>query len=192
MTLEHAKYAPERTALMVVDVQEASVARGPWRGDEVVGNIGSLIAAARASGVHVVYVQHDGQPGDEDEAGLPGWEIHAAIRPRDDERVVRKSHNSAFRGTDLETWLRSRGLETLVVVGIQTEYCVDTTCRVAYELGFDVVVPEMANTTFDNGPVEAGQIHQLVNRRILDDRFARVVSVSDCLRLLDTSMHPSS
>ena len=168
-------------ALLVVDVQEASVTRGPWRGEEVLGNIRELIARARETGVEVVFVQHDGQPGDDDEPGLPGWELHAGILPEAGERVVRKRNNSAFRGTGLAAALREQKIGTLMVVGIQTEYCVDTTCRVAFELGFDVLVPRMGNTTFDNGDIAASRIHELVNQRIFAGRFASVLSMPEAL-----------
>lgn len=172
---------PRSAALLVVDVQEGAVARGPYRGSEVIGNIASLVAACRAAGVEVVYVQHDGLAGEDEEPGTRGWEIHAGVAPEPGERVVRKRFNSAFRDTDLLGYLRERGVETLLVVGIQTEYCVDTTCRVAFEHGFTVVVPEMANTTFDNGDVPAGQIHEMVNRRIWAGRFALGPSVEEAL-----------
>ena len=171
-------------ALLVVDVQQGAVDRGPWRAAELMGNIASLIAACRGSGVEVVYVQHDGKPGEDEEPGTPGWEIAADIRPGPGERVVRKRFNSAFRETDLRAYLEDRGVGTLLVVGIQTEYCVDTTIRVAFEHGFEVVVPEMTNSTFDSGGLTAAQIHHLINRRILAGRFARAMSLEETRSLV--------
>jgi len=173
--------SPGHLVLLVVDVQAAAVLRGPWRGEEVLQNIGELIRRAREDGVEVVYVQHDGEPGDDDEPGLPGWEIHGDIRPVEGERVVRKEYNSAFRGTGLAATFREERVGTVMVVGIQTEYCVDTTCRVAFELGFDVLVPKMGNTTFDNGEIPASTIHELVNQRIFAGRFASVLSMPEAL-----------
>jgi len=172
---------PRTAALLVVDVQEAAVARGPYRVEEVVRNIAALVAACRAAGVEVVYVQHDGLPGEDEEPGAQGWEIHAPIGPAPGERVLRKRFNSAFRSTDLRSYLRGRGVSTLLLVGIQTEYCVDTTCRVAFEHGFTVVMPEMTNTTFDNGDVQARQIHEMVNRRIWAGRFALTPTMGEAL-----------
>jgi nicotinamidase-related amidase len=171
-------------ALLVVDVQRAAVERGPYERDVVLENIGALISASRASGVEVIHVQHDGEPGDPDEPGLPGWQIHASVLPHLGEKVVRKRTNSAFRGTDLRTYLEERGVGTLILTGIQTEYCVDTTCRVAYEFGFDILMPELTNTTFDNGEVSAGQIYELYNRRIFDRRFATVTSMDEVLDVI--------
>jgi nicotinamidase-related amidase len=184
MDQRYATSSTSATALLVVDVQEAAVARGPYRGNIVLENIATLIAACRAAGVEVIHVQHDGQPGDQDEPGSQGWEIHAAVRPEPGERVVRKRSNSAFRDTDLRSYLDQRAIGTLILVGIQTEYCVDTTCRVAFEHGFTVVIPEMTNTTYDNGDVTASQIYELVNRRIFDGRFAAVRTMTEMLEMI--------
>jgi nicotinamidase-related amidase len=170
------------TALLIIDVQEAAVAAGPYAVDAVLANISDLLSAARGSGVPVVFIQHDGRPGEAEEPHTPGWEIYAGLSPGLDEPIIRKRFNSAFRKTDLHARLQSMGADTLVVTGIQTEYCVDTTVRVAFELGYSVVVPEMANTTFDNGSVSAREIIQMVNHRIWADRFASVLPVEAVVR----------
>lgn len=167
-------------AVLVVDVQETAVARGPYRGGVVLENIAELIAASRRAGVEVIYVQHE-EPEGEFAPGSKGWEIHAAIGPDAHEKVVRKRFNSAFRETDLQSHLEERGISTLILVGMQTEYCIDTTCRVAFENGFAVIIPEMTNTTFDNGELTARQIYNFHNERIFDGRFAALRSMSETL-----------
>ncbi len=169
------------TALLVVDVQEAAVALGPYRGDEVLSNIAALIEACRTATIEVIYVQHDGGPGEAVECGTSGWEIHHPIRPVSGEKVVHKRFNSAFRETELKAYLDARGIGTLILVGIQTEYCVDTTCRVAFEYGYSIVMPELTNTTFDNGDLSARQIYELYNSRIFAGRFATVPSMAATL-----------
>lgn len=171
-------------ALLVVDVQEAAVQAGPFEGPRVLRNISTLIDTAREAATPVLFIQHDGRPGEPEEPHTPGWEIHRDVTPLRDEPVFRKRFNSAFRETSLHAHLRARGLETLIVVGIQTEYCVDTTIRVAFELGYSVVVPEMTNTTFDNGPVAARDLYDLFNHRIFAGRFAEVRPLDDVLRAL--------
>jgi nicotinamidase-related amidase len=171
-----------RPALLIVDVQEAAVAAEPHEVESVLRTIGTLLASAREQGIPRIFIQHDGNPGESEEPHTPGWEIHAGVRPRADEPVIRKRFNSAFKETGLHDRLRDRGIDTLVIVGIQTEYCVDTTVRVAFELGYAVVVPEGGNTTFDNGAVAARKIVEMVNRRIWADRFASVVPVGEVLK----------
>lgn len=171
-------------ALLVVDVQAAAVESGPFEIERVLGNIATLLSAARDARAKVVFIQHDGSPGEPDEPHTPGWAIHSAVAPLESELVFRKEFNSAFRKTGLHDHLQKLGVDTIVVVGIQTEYCVDTTVRVAFELGYSVVVPEMTNTTMDNGPIPAKEVCELVNRRILAGRFASVVSVEEALEML--------
>ncbi len=170
------------TALLVVDVQEAAVALGPYLGDVVLENIARLIEACRTAGLEVIYVQHEEDPGSDFEPGTKGWEIHSKVRPDSGEKIVRKRFNSAFRQTGLQDYLEERAIGTLIVVGIQTEYCIDTTIRVAFEKGFAVVVPEMTNTTFDNGELSASQICDYHNRRIFDGRFAALRSMGETLQ----------
>lgn len=173
------------TALLVVDVQRGLVDAGPWAADEVLGNIAALIAACRGAGVEVVHVQHDGQPGEPEEPGTHGWEIHPAVRPAPGEKLVRKRFNSAFRGTDLLDHLRAREIGRLIVIGMQTEYCIDTTCRVAFEHGFRLVMPEMTNTTLDSGELTGRQIQEHFNRRIFAGRFASAPTMTDALRIIE-------
>ena len=85
----------------------------------------------------------------------------------------------------LQAYLDERGIGTLIVVGIQTEYCVDTTVRVAFENGLAVVVPEMTNTTYDNGELTASQIYDFHNRRIFDGRFAALRSIPETLEAVE-------
>ncbi len=172
------------SALLVVDVQVGAVDLGPYRGDLLVGNIARLISVCRPAGVEVIYVQHDGESGGELEPGSKGWEIHPAVSPGPEERIFRKRFNSAFRETGLGSYLEDRGIRTLILVGMQTEYCIDTTCRVAFEHGFRVVMPEMTNSTYDNGEFTAKQIHDYHNRRIFDGRFAAVPTMRDTLEAI--------
>lgn len=176
---------PSTTALLVVDVQTGMVESGPWEIGRVLADIGALIATCRRVGAAVVFVQHDGRPGELEEPGTPGWAIHPTVGPAEGERVVRKRFNSAFRGTDLRSLLDHRGVRSLIVVGLQTEYCVDTTVRVAFEFGYRVIVPEGTNTTLDDGDIPAAAIHRMVNDRILSGRFAETPSVEATIAALE-------
>ncbi len=174
-------------ALLIVDVQCGSVGPEAHEVDSVVANIETLLVAARRGGIAVVHVQHDEPPGAPGEPGSAEWQIDPRVLPRSGEAVFRKTHNSAFLGTGLEAHLKELGIESLIVTGIQTEYCVDTTVRVAHQLGFRVVVPADGNTTWDNGPICASRIRDLFNERIWADRFARVTTTDAVARELEES-----
>jgi nicotinamidase-related amidase len=148
------------TALLIIDVQVCNLKESaPVYGDDaLLSKISSLIGRARAAGAPVVYVQHCGPDGAVDEPGTPGWEIHPAVAPVAGDVVVQKRHPDSFQDTTLQQKLESGGIERLVITGIQTEYCVDTTCRRAYSLGYDVTLVKDAHSTWDADHLTASQI----------------------------------
>ena len=148
------------TALLVIDLQVCNFEESApvYRGSNLLSKISSLIACARAAGVPVVYVQHCGPQGAIDEPGTPGWEVHPAVAPIEGDAVIQKRHPDAFQDTNLQHELKSQGIERLVITGIQTEYCVDATCRRAYSLGYDVTLVEDAHSTWDTEHLTAPQI----------------------------------
>jgi nicotinamidase-related amidase len=169
-----------RTALLVIDVQLCNFEESPpvHRGSDLLSKIGALVAQARAVGVPIIYVQHCGSEGAIDQPGTPGWEIHPAIAPTEDDTVVQKSHPDAFQDTSLQRELESRGINKLVITGIQTEYCVDTTCRRAYSLGYKVTLVEDAHSTWDSDHLTASQIIEHHNA-VLGGWFAELKALGE-------------
>src|SRR4026207_904486 len=136
------------TALVVIDVQVGIIEHErSYRRSEVLERISSLLERARASETAIVYVQHDGPEGQEVEVGSRGWQIHPAIAPAPGEPVIRKRASDSFFGTALQSELEERGIRHLASTGAMTEYCVDTTCRRATSLGYDVTLVSDAHTT---------------------------------------------
>jgi len=158
------------TGLLVIDLQRGMFGPGglPYAGDAVLGRVAGLLDRARAQGVAVLHVRHDGGSGDDLERHTPGWEIHPAVAPEGDEPIVDKSRCSAFHGTNLHERLQKLGLTRLVVAGMQTEYCIDTACREAHGLGYKVALVGDGHTTFDAPSLTAEQIvahHNLTLQR---------------------------
>jgi nicotinamidase-related amidase len=114
--------------------------------DFVDSHIRALLDRARAAGIPVIYIQDDDVGGG---PGQPGWEIHPAITPEPGELTLRKPACDSFYATAIEAELRARGVKKLVVAGMKTQACVDTTCRRATSLGFDVDLVGDAHTTTD-------------------------------------------
>ncbi|WP_405937412.1 cysteine hydrolase [Streptomyces sp. NBC_00726] len=149
----------ENAALVVVDVQrgfEEEEFWGPRNNPEADENIAGLIDAWQASGRPVVFVRHDSpKPGSPLRAGYEGNDFKAYVEERrgkggGPELLLTKSVNSAFYGTpDLGAWLDAAGVRQIVVAGIQTNMCVETTARMAGNLGYEVFVPLDATHTFD-------------------------------------------
>jgi nicotinamidase-related amidase len=151
---------------MIVDVQQGMFAlRAPlYRGDEVVQRISTLLARARAGGVPVVHIQHDGGPGHVLAKGSPGFPEHPLVAPRDGEMVVEKHFSSAFHDTDLHQRLSAAGIDELVVAGMQTEMCVDSACRAAVAHHYQVTLVSDGHTTFDTPFLSADRIIAHHNR----------------------------
>lgn len=187
-------FDPKATALVVVDVQQAFevIERGgaPRNNPEAVPRIADLLAAFRAAGASIVHIRHRGTSPDSVFTGEACEPISAA-RQIEGEPVLWKSVNSSFIGTDLEKRLRETGIRTVVVCGATTNHCVETTVRMAGNLGFDARLVADATWTFDReGP--DGRVHraadiQRMSEANLSGEFAEIVTtadVADALRLL--------
>lgn len=136
------------TALLIIDTQVGLI-EPAYKGKEVLDNINVLLAQARATHTPVIYVQHDGPKGDGLAVGTPAWSIHPAIAPHEGELIVHKRASDSFYDTILKHELEAQGIQHLVVVGGETEYCVDTTIRRATVEGYDVTLVSDAHTTTD-------------------------------------------
>ena len=148
-----------KTALLMIDIQQAMF--GPdeicHQPERVLAKAGDLLARARAAGTPVYFVQHC-----EAEGGFApksaGWQIHSKVAPRVGEPVTEKWAASSFYKTDLDQKLRAAGIDTLVIAGLQSEFCIDTACRVAQTLGYKVTLAADAHSTFDTPILPADKI----------------------------------
>ena len=172
----------DKTALVVIDTQ-----RGMFEtpgvppvpdGERMLERIEYLLGEARGKGATVVHVRHGDGPGHPLEKGTEGWEIHPRVAPRDGEPVVDKETPDSFLRTTLKDELERRGVGRLVLAGMQTEYCVDTTCRRAFALGYAVTLAADAHGTWDDGALTATQIVAHHNA-VMGNGFARVVPAAE-------------
>lgn len=168
-------------ALIIIDMQTALVNRHPYNEKNVISNIKQLIDCCRTNNVPILYVRHDGGQGDELERGTTGWEIYSEIAPALGERIFDKQYNSAFRKTGLHEYLQLLGARTLVMCGIQTEYCFDVSCKVAFEYGYKVTVAEDTTTTYDNEFSTGEALAKYYETKIWNNRYARVRSMKQVL-----------
>ena len=137
--------------LLVVDMQKALTEDGELYDAEAFmdRNI-RLIEAARKNNVEVIFVQHDAGEGSGFSVGDEDFEIDPRVAPKDGEKVFVKTINSCFGNTDFKAYVEQQEDKRLMVIGLQTNYCIDATVKSAFERGFDVIVPEGTNSTFDN------------------------------------------
>jgi nicotinamidase-related amidase len=154
---------PEPTAVLVIDVQRGLFCArpAPFEAEAVVARINAVTGKARAAGAPVIFIQHDGAPGDEDVVPFTeGWKLHLNLEVHPTDLVISKTTCDAFYGTSLETELRSRGITTLLLTGYATDFCIDATLRTAASKDFGIIVVADAHTTSDNPILKAVQVRQ--------------------------------
>jgi nicotinamidase-related amidase len=182
-----------QTALIVVDVQKAFdelEAAGKRRNNpDAVARISELLAAFRAKGAAVIHIRHASRrPTSRFAADQPGHAVKDEAREQAGEPVIIKQVNSSFIGTNLERRLRDKNIEHLVIVGATTNHCVETTARMAGNLGFDAKLVRDATWTFDlagidGEPIPAERVHTMTLAN-LQGEFAEIVTASEVINAL--------
>jgi len=136
--------------LLVIDMQKGLVDEDLYAFDTFSERTTRLVDVARKNNVEVIFVQHDADPGSGMSAGDEGFEIIDRIAPKEGEKVFVKTINSCFGNKDFKQYLKQQADKRLMIIGLQTNYCIDATVKSAFERGYDVIIPEGTNSTFDN------------------------------------------
>lgn len=180
------------TCLLVIDAQ-ASFQHRPYSTDRDLGAYlaaqNALIHGAQAAGIPIVRIFHTDGPAD---ASNPFALASGHVRPIDGlahfdaTATFQKSRHSALVGTGLDVWLTQHGIQRLIVSGIRTEQCCETTTRHASDMGWTVDYVIDATLTFDmqqpdGRPLSAQDIKDRT-ATVLQDRFARICSVEQALK----------
>ena len=147
-------------ALIVIDMQQGSFGPDSRRhdADGLVERLNRLARNVRTDGGAVIFIQHDGPPGDPHHPDEPGWRLLPTLEVRPDDTVVHKRSCDAFLDTVLDEVLRENGIDRLIITGCATDYCVDTTVRTALARGWPTIVPSDGHTTADRPHLSATQI----------------------------------
>ncbi|MFF3358600.1 cysteine hydrolase family protein [Streptomyces sp. NPDC002917] len=184
----------ENAALVVVDVQQGFEEEGYWgprNNPEADRNIAELIDAWQESGRPVVFVRHDSaKPDSPLRPGYSGNAFKGYVEERrgkgsGPELFLTKTVNSAFYGTpELGSWLNDAGVRQIVVAGIQTNMCAETTARMGGNLGYEVFFAFDATYTFDAiGPwgweLSADQLARATAVTLHSGGFAKVVASAE-------------
>lgn len=176
------------TALIVVDVQVGfdDPVWGRRNNPSCEQNIAHLIQRWRELRAPIVFVRHDSVlPDSPLRPGQPGNALRAEVSGTPD-LLVTKSVNSAFLGSpDLDAWLSENRIESVAITGVQTNYCCETTARMAGNLGYDTLFVLDATHTFDlpaygGGTITADELAR-VTASNLDGEFAEIVNTADLL-----------
>ncbi len=146
-------------ALLIIDVQHA-LCSGKYKAfdaERVIERINLVSRRARTDGVPVIVIQHESLDGPLDH-GTDGWKLAAGLVVEPTDLYVRKQATDSFHSTELQSVLQKHGVTTLVICGMQSEFCVDTTTRRALALGYPVTLVSDAHATMDNAVLSAAQI----------------------------------
>ena len=131
--------------LLVIDIQKGITDSRLFNFDEFIDNTSRIIQAARDNQIEVIYFQHDDGPGTGFSIGDEEFEIAEQVTPREGEKIFIKNINSCFGNKDFTDYVKDEN--TLMIVGLQTNFCIDATVKSAFERGYKVIVPQGANST---------------------------------------------
>lgn len=178
-------------ALLLIDVQKGFQDETFWgkrNNPALEQNISSLLTAFRRHGQTIIHVQHHStEIGSPLRPGSHGVDFMDFAQPKN-EPVFIKTVNSAFIGTNLETFLKENEIKELVLVGLTSDHCVSTTARMASNLGFKVLIPYEAVAAFDrvgfDGSIYPADLVHQVSLASLHGEFAQVMSFKDIKDLI--------
>ena len=170
----------KKEALLLIDIQEIYFVPGQYllhKPQDAADNAKILLDKFRAEEKTIIHIKH----------GFKAFsEIHKTVKPLSSEKVVIKQYPSAFLGTDLDEYLKSQNIENLVVAGMMSHMCVDTTVRACQDYGYGVTVIEDACTTKDlcyNDKILNAETVHSVFMASLNGMFARVMKLKEYMNL---------
>ena len=171
--------------LIVIDVQKGITDERLYDFAGFIKNVESIIDAARKNNVEVIYVQHDDGPGTGFSFGDKDFEIADQVAPKENEKIFIKTINSCFGNNDLANYLRESREKDLMIVGLQTNFCIDASVKSAFERGYKVIIPKGTNSTFDNDYMDRETTYKYYNDMMWPERFANCISVDDAINMIE-------
>ena len=149
----------QQSAVLVVDVQKALCCgkEATYMAIETINKINQVIAKARVVDVPIIFIQHE-TPLGAFTYESDGWQLQVELANTESDIYIRKTASDAFQHTDLQTRLDVLQVNHLVICGMQSEFCVDSTVRRALALGYPVTVVEDGHTTIDTPVLAAASI----------------------------------
>ena len=171
--------------LLVIDVQKGITDSRLYNYDSFIERVVKIVDTARANGVEIIYFQHDDGPGTGFSVGDKIFEIDDRIAPAEGDKVFIKYVYSCFSNKEFAEYIDGLDDKDLMIVGLQTNYCIDSTVRSAYDRGYHVIIPEGTNSTFDNDYMDRETTFKYYNESMWPGWFAEIVSMDDALARLE-------
>lgn len=170
-------------ALIVIDIQEGLVKENPFDTKNFIINTKAIIQHFRDQSIEVIFIRHS-----EDEGllatGSDNWQVYHELKPQENEKIFNKYYNSIFKNSGLKEYLDSKSITNLTFVGMQVEFCIDTSVKVGFEYGYKITIVEDAISTFDNIHLSADQILSFYKEKIWRNRFAQLRTTKEILAII--------
>lgn len=172
--------------LLVVDTQKALVNDELYNYNEFIDSIQLLIKEARKNKVEIIYVVHDDGIGSDLTKGTDGFEIFEKFKPQANDKIFVKSVNSAFKDTGLLEYLSENNEKDIIIVGLQTDKCINATVINGFEHGFNIIVPSFANSTINNEYMDSKKSYQYYNEFMWHGRYAKCISITETIKRMES------
>ncbi|WP_211747741.1 cysteine hydrolase family protein [Paenibacillus sp. Marseille-Q4541] len=174
-------------ALIIIDLQEIFFRHEEYHLHQhvsLVSHVNELIGYARQQKVPVIFVQHtDLKEENELFKGKEDWKLYSGLDRIEEDPVFQKTKWDAFYKTDLLSYLQEKGIEQLIFAGAQTEFCLDTTIRMAYSLGYqNNIAFRDAHSTLSSSIMDAEMIIKH-HENVWNNRFVTLHSMKDAAQI---------
>ncbi len=170
--------------LLVIDMQKGLVDEDLYDFDSFLDRTVRLVDAARKNDVEVVFVQHDAGTSSGMTAGDENFGIIGQMAPKAGEKVFVKTINSCFGNKAFKEYMEAQDDKRLMIIGLQTNYCIDCTVKSAFERGFEVIIPEGTNSTFDNDYMDGETTVRYYNEDVWEELVDNV-TFEEALAMLE-------
>lgn len=169
-------------ALIVIDIQEGLVKDNPFDTKNFIINTKAIIQHFRDQNIEVIFIRHS-----EDEGllamGSDNWQVYHELKPQENEKIFNKYYNSIFKDTELKEYLNRKNITDLTFLGMQVEFCIDTSVKVGFEYDYKITIVEDAISTFDNEHLPADKILSFYKEKIWRNRFAQLKTTKEILAI---------
>ena len=169
-------------ALIVIDIQEGLVKENPFNTKNFIINTKAIIQHFRDQNIEVIFIRHSEAEGLL-ATGSDNWQFYHELKPQENEKIFNKYYNSIFKDTELKEYLNRKNITDLTFVGMQVEFCIDTSVKVGFEYGYKITIVEDAISTFDNEHLPADKILSFYKEKIWRNRFAQLKTTKEILAI---------
>ena len=171
--------------ILAIDIKKGITNDKLYNFNGFVSNTTRILDTARKNGIEIIYFQHDDGPSSGFSVGDSDFLISDLFTPQSNEMIFVKEVNSCFGNKKFVEYLESKNDKELMIVGLQTNFCIDATVKSAFDREYHVVIPEGTNSTFDNEYMSAETTYKYYNNMMWPERFAECVTIEEALQMLN-------